>query len=116
QAQVLARLAEWEVSGAWAEGGAPSPVAWLVHRASITTHRAAGLVRSARLLRAHERTAKALDAGDVSTHPTRTQARPRRGRWLSAGPTPWSPSAKGAGGGECSSTPWSTSRRSPGTR
>ncbi|MFO7591518.1 MAG: DUF222 domain-containing protein, partial [Acidimicrobiia bacterium] len=80
QAQVLARLAEWEVSGAWAEDGAPSPVAWLVHRASITTHRAAGLVRSARLLRAHERTAKALDAGDVRTEHVDLLARAARHR------------------------------------
>jgi len=66
QAVVLARLAAWDASGAWAEDGAPSAIAWLTHRGSLTKHHASGLVRSARLLHAHERTAKALDVGDLT--------------------------------------------------
>ena len=80
QAEILARLAGWDASGAWAEDGAPSAVAWLAHRASLTKHRAASLVRSARLLHAHERTAKALDVGDVTVEHVDLLARAARHR------------------------------------
>ncbi|MFO7590606.1 MAG: DUF222 domain-containing protein [Acidimicrobiia bacterium] len=80
QAEVLDRLAGWDASGAWAEEGAPSAVAWLTHRASLTKHRAASLLRSARLLHAHERTAKALDAGDVTVEHIEVLARAARHR------------------------------------
>lgn len=80
QAVALARLADWDASGAWAEDGAPSAVAWLAHRASLTKHRAASLVRSARLLHTHERTAKALDVGDVTVEHVDLLARAARHR------------------------------------
>ncbi|HEU5302793.1 MAG TPA: DUF222 domain-containing protein [Acidimicrobiia bacterium] len=80
QSVALARLASWDASGAWAEDGAPSAIAWLAHRGSLTKHHAAGLVRSARLVHAHERTAKTLDAGDITVEHVAVLARAARDR------------------------------------
>src|SRR6185369_15534159 len=59
--------ATWDGAGAYTEDGALSPIGWLVHRTPLSKARAHRLVRGARLVRRHERTAKALAAGDISS-------------------------------------------------
>ena len=66
-ALVLAVVGEWDGEQAWALDGALSPVAWLAHRAPLTRQDASTLVRTARHVAKHEKTAKALDAGDVTS-------------------------------------------------
>ncbi|MFA5885771.1 MAG: DUF222 domain-containing protein, partial [Acidimicrobiia bacterium] len=65
-AVILAVTGEWDADQAWALDGALSPVAWLAHRCPVTRQDASTLVRTARHVAAHEKTAKALDAGDIS--------------------------------------------------
>ncbi|MFA5884404.1 MAG: DUF222 domain-containing protein, partial [Acidimicrobiia bacterium] len=65
-ALVIAVVGEWDAEQAWALDGALSPVAWLAHRCPVTRQDASTLVRTARHVAAHEQTAKALDAGDIS--------------------------------------------------
>ena len=65
-AEVLCLVGEWDARRDWAEDGALNPASWLAHRAPVTKADALRMVRSARLARAHERTAKSLAAGDVS--------------------------------------------------
>ncbi|MFA5885679.1 MAG: DUF222 domain-containing protein, partial [Acidimicrobiia bacterium] len=65
-ALLLAVVGEWDGDQGWALDGALSPVAWLAHRAPVTRQDASSLVRTARHVAAHEATAKALDAGDIS--------------------------------------------------
>jgi hypothetical protein len=67
QAELIRATGSWDAVSAWAEDGACSPVAWLVHFTRTAKARATRLVRSARLTRAHERTAKALAAADISS-------------------------------------------------
>ncbi|MFA5885002.1 MAG: DUF222 domain-containing protein, partial [Acidimicrobiia bacterium] len=65
-ALVIAVVGAWDADQAWALDGALSPVAWLAHRCPLTRQDASTLVRTARHVAAHEQTAKALDAGDIS--------------------------------------------------
>lgn len=65
-ALILGVVGEWDRDQGWALDGALSPVAWLAHRAPLTRQDASVLVRSARHVAKHEKTAKALDAGDIS--------------------------------------------------
>jgi hypothetical protein len=67
QAELIRATSTWDGAGAWAEDGATSPVAWLAQRVRIAGGGAARLVRSARLVRRHERTAKALASGDITS-------------------------------------------------
>jgi hypothetical protein len=68
-ALILAVAGEWDAEQAWAADGALSPVAWLAHRCPVTRQDASVLVRTARHVTAHDKTAKALDAGDITaTH------------------------------------------------
>ena len=64
--EILRAVGEWDSSGAWAEDGALTPASWLAYRARVTRSSAETLLRPARLVRDHERTAKALSAGDIS--------------------------------------------------
>ena len=66
-AAVLRAAGEWDRSGAWAEDGALNPVSWLAHQAPLTRRSSEELLCSARLVRDHERTGKALAAGDVTS-------------------------------------------------
>ena len=65
-ALAMAVVGEWDAEQAWALDGALSPVAWLAHRAPLTRQDASKLVRTARHVHAHEKTAKALNAGDIT--------------------------------------------------
>jgi hypothetical protein len=67
QAELVRATGAWDGAVAWAEDGAGSPVSWLAHRTQMARAKADRLVRCARLARHHERTAKALAAGDVTS-------------------------------------------------
>jgi hypothetical protein len=58
---------EWDRDQCWAADDALSPVSWLLHRVPMTNTDATILVRTARHVAQHEATAKALDAGDISS-------------------------------------------------
>jgi hypothetical protein len=66
QAELVATVAAWDGRRAWAADGALDPRAWLTYRAPMGRGDAARVVRSGRLVRRHEQTAKALAAGDIS--------------------------------------------------
>ncbi|HEX9504716.1 MAG TPA: DUF222 domain-containing protein, partial [Acidimicrobiia bacterium] len=66
-AELIRAVGEWDAIGAWAEDGATSGAAWLAYRAPMTHASAARLMRSARLVRKHEKTAAALAVGEIST-------------------------------------------------
>ena len=65
-AVILAAAGGWDAEQAWALDGALSPVAWLAHRCALTRQDASKLVRTARHVAKHDKTAKALDAGDIT--------------------------------------------------
>jgi hypothetical protein len=52
----------------WSADGANTPTSWLMHHGQMTSIDAARLVRNARLVHAHERTAKLLDSGVEVAH------------------------------------------------
>jgi hypothetical protein len=79
-AEALRCAAGWDGAKAWAYDAAPSAPTWLVERTSMTRPRAAQFVRTARHLRGHERTAKALAAGDIKVEHAETLADVARGR------------------------------------
>jgi Domain of unknown function (DUF222)/HNH endonuclease len=64
-AEMLRLVADCDAVDAWSEG-CLGPVSWLAAHAGLVRGAALRLVRTARFLRRHERTAKALDAGDVT--------------------------------------------------
>ena len=64
-AELLRLVADCDAVDAWNEA-CLGPVSWLAAHAGVVRGAAARLVRTARFLRRHERTAKALDVGDVS--------------------------------------------------
>ena len=66
-AEVVRVAGQWEAGSDWAHDGALSASSWLAHRAPVSTRDARRLVRTARLAFRHERTGKALAAGDVTT-------------------------------------------------
>jgi len=66
-AVILAVTGEWDRDKSWELDGARSPVAWIAHRAPLTRQDASSLVRTARFVRSFDTTAKALDAGDITT-------------------------------------------------
>jgi hypothetical protein len=80
EAETLRCLGEWDASKAWAEDGAWTPQAWLTHRAPMTKSDATRLIRTARLAREHDCTAKLLAAGDVSSSHVEVMARAARHR------------------------------------
>jgi hypothetical protein len=70
----------WDRDKCWAEDHALSAASWIGHRVPITRPEAMALVRTARHVTQHEATAKALDAGDVSSAHARVIARAVRHR------------------------------------
>ena len=80
EAEVLRALGEWDGAAAFAEEGAMSPVGWLTEHGPLTRRDAADLLRTARLARAHPRTAKSLAAGDVPAANVTLLARATRHR------------------------------------
>jgi hypothetical protein len=64
-AEVLRLVSDCDAVNAWGETGLGA-VSWLAAHARLVRGAAARLVRTARFLRRHERTAKALDAGDLT--------------------------------------------------
>ncbi len=72
--------ATWDARMAWAEDGACSPVVWLAHHTPDSKARADRLVGSARLVRRHERTAKALAVADLSSRHVEVLAKAVRKR------------------------------------
>jgi Domain of unknown function (DUF222) len=80
EAETLRCLGDWDASRAWAEDGAWTPQAWLVHRTPMTKSDAARLIRTARLARDNDRTAKLLAAGDVTSSHVGVMARAARHR------------------------------------
>jgi hypothetical protein len=79
-ALILAVAGEWEAERAWAADGARSPVAWLSHRAPLTRQDASTLLRTARHVHAHEKTAAALATGEISASHADLAARAARHR------------------------------------
>jgi hypothetical protein len=79
-AAVLGCAATWDGRGVWAVEGAPTAPSWLTDRGSMTRPAAVRLARTARHLRGHEHTAKALVAGDVKVEHVETIATVARGR------------------------------------
>jgi hypothetical protein len=67
EAEFVRLVGEWDDRQAWAEDLAVTPAGWLAQQTAMTRVRAQALVRTARLARDHDRTGKALAAGDVST-------------------------------------------------
>jgi hypothetical protein len=80
QAELVRATGSWDAISAWAEDGAVSPIAWLAHFTRTASARATRLVRAARLARRHERTAKALAAGDLTSDHLDTLAKATRRR------------------------------------
>jgi hypothetical protein len=64
-AEVLRLVGDCDAVDAWSEA-CLGPVSWLAAHCGIVRGAASRLIRTARFVRRHERTAKALDAGDVS--------------------------------------------------
>lgn len=67
-------------SGEWAADGAGSATGWLVQRGGMAGAEAARLVRNGRLVHHHERTAKLLDRGEVTSGHVDVLARAARHR------------------------------------
>lgn len=63
EAELVRLIAQWDGVQAWAGDNACTPAAWLVERTGMSKARAHRLVRSARLVRDHQRTAKAVATG-----------------------------------------------------
>ncbi|MBA2326595.1 MAG: DUF222 domain-containing protein [Actinobacteria bacterium] len=80
EAEVLSCLGEWDRAGTWGEDGACTPVAWLTNRAPVTKGDAVRLIRAARLAGDHDRTGKALAAGDIKSAHVHVLARAVRHR------------------------------------
>ncbi|GMU79396.1 MAG: HNH endonuclease [Acidimicrobiia bacterium] len=70
----------WDREQSWALDGAASPVAWLAHRAPLTRQDASVLMRTARHVGTHDKTAKALDAGDITATHAQIAARASKHR------------------------------------
>ena len=79
-ALVQRKVGAWDRDQAWALDDALSAMSWLVHRAPMTNTDAAVLVRTGRHVASYEATAKALDAGDISSSHTTIIARAVRHR------------------------------------
>ena len=80
KAEAMRIAGAWDARKAWAEDGALSASSWLAHRAPVSKRDANGLVRAARLAHRHERTGKALAAGDVSSSHVEVLAAAVKGR------------------------------------
>ncbi|HEX5587519.1 MAG TPA: DUF222 domain-containing protein [Acidimicrobiia bacterium] len=79
-AEALRAIGEWDARQDWLADGALSAPSWLAQRAAVAKSRANQLVRAARLAFRHERTGKALAAGDVSAAQVEVLALAAKGR------------------------------------
>jgi Domain of unknown function (DUF222)/HNH endonuclease len=66
RAELIGLVGEWDAAEEWKADGALSAASWLAHRGPTTRADALRVVQTARHARTHERTAKVLEAGDVS--------------------------------------------------
>jgi len=66
QAELVAAVGVWQARQAWSVDGSWSGPAWLAANTPMTRPAASRLCATARLVQAHEQTAKALDVGDVT--------------------------------------------------
>src|SRR5437868_8126880 len=80
EAQLLQKLGAFAASREWAADGAHNPTRWLIHHGRLGAVDAARLVRNSRLVHQHERTAKLLDSGDITTNHVDVMARAARHR------------------------------------
>jgi hypothetical protein len=80
EAELVRVVGQWDAVQAWALDGAVTAPGWLAARVALTRPDAVGLCRTARLARRHERTGKALAAGDISVSHVQTMSRAERGR------------------------------------
>lgn len=80
EAEQLRAIGDADRDGAWRAGGALSAPSWLAHQGRISKTDATRMVRSARLARDHERTGKALTAGDLTVGHVDQLARAARNR------------------------------------
>ncbi len=67
RAEAVRIAGQWDAGSDWAVDGALSAPSWLAHRAPLSKRDARQLVRTARVAFRHERTGKALAAGDVTS-------------------------------------------------
>src|ERR1700674_2304866 len=67
EAKLLQTVGVLAASGEWSADGSSSATSWLVHHGGVSSVEASRLVRNALLVHTHDRTAKLLDAGDVTT-------------------------------------------------
>ncbi|MDQ1430471.1 MAG: hypothetical protein QOF40_1073 [Actinomycetota bacterium] len=65
-ADLVRVIGVWNARAAWAEDGSLSAAAWLSANTAMTRVTAVRMCATARLVHAHEQTAKALEAGDVT--------------------------------------------------
>jgi Domain of unknown function (DUF222) len=79
-ALILRKVGKWDRDKCWAEDHALSAASWLCHRVPVTKTDAMVLVRTARHVVQHGTTAKALDAGDISSAHAQVMARAVRHR------------------------------------
>jgi hypothetical protein len=85
EAEVIRCTAAWDAVQAWAEDSALGPASWLAFRTGMTDADASRLVRSARLVRDHDRTARALETGEIlvsHVHALAAAARDRAALYL----------------------------------
>ncbi len=80
RAEVLREAGEWDARQAWAADGALSASSWIADRAPVSKRDAHELVRTARLVFDHVRTAKALAAGDITAAKVEVLAAAAKGR------------------------------------
>jgi hypothetical protein len=67
EAEIIRCVATWDAAADWAVEPGHGPRSWLASKAQMTRPAAGRLLESARLVREHDATARALAAGDVST-------------------------------------------------
>ncbi len=80
EAQLLQKFGAFAASGEWAADGVHNPTRWLIHHGRLSPLDAARLVRNARLVHHHDRTAKLLDSGDITSAHVDVIARAARHR------------------------------------
>src|SRR3984893_4156999 len=80
EAKLLQTVGVLAASGEWSADGSSSATSLLGDSGGVSSVEASRLVRNARLVRAHDRTAKLLDAGDVTTAHVDAMARAARDR------------------------------------
>ncbi len=80
QAEWVRAVGVWDGAGDYAADGALSATAWIAHRVPTTRGDAARVVAAGRMVRRSDRTAKALEAGDITVSHVEQIARTVRRR------------------------------------